>query len=330
VPGIGESNAVTQEPESKTDPRLSVKIGAVELKNPTILASGVLGVASGGLVRAWSEGAGAVVTKTAGLKPRSGHPGPRIVGLHGNSLMNAMGIPNPGIQDYLPEITTAVKQGVPVIGSAYGDNPKEFATVAVKLAKAGVVAVELNVSCPHVGSLYLLGLDPDGVADVVTEAKKQTKGKVPIWVKLPGSTDYPRLIRVAQSAEAAGASALVALNTLPALALDIESRRPLLGAGIGGLSGPAIKPVALRAVWELHRAGIKLPIIGVGGIQRGDDVIEFLLAGATAVEIGSGVLIRGTTIFSRICKEIGEYLSRHEINQISELIGRIQEEGVNP
>ncbi len=328
--GIGESKVVTPKTEDKTDPRLQVKIGSVELKNPTIMASGVLGVAAGGLICAWNDGAGAVVTKTVGLEPRAGHPGPRIVGLRGDSLMNAMGIPNPGIQDYLPEIKAAVKHGVTVIGSTLGNTPKEFATVAAKLVKAGVSAVELNVSCPHVGSLYLLGMDPDGVADVVAKVVQRTKKKVPIWVKLPGSTDYPRLIKVAQAAESAGASALVALNTLPALALDIESRTPLLGAGIGGLSGPAMKPIAVRAVWELNRAGLEIPIIGVGGILTGEDVIEYLLAGATAVEIGTGVLTRGSTIFSRVCHEIGKYLKRHEINQVTELTGRMQDAGVSP
>ncbi len=321
---------MTPEIEVPMDPRLKVKIRTLELSNPTILASGILGVAAGGLIRAWNEGAAAVVAKTAGLKSRSGHPGPRIVGLHGNSLMNAMGIPNPGIKEYLNEIKVTVKHGVPIIGSAVGSTPHEFAQVATHLVKAGVSAIELNVSCPHVGSLYLMGMDPETVADIVAQVIKETKNKIPVWVKLPGSTDYPRLIAVAQSAESAGASALVALNTLPALAIDIESRLPLLGAGTGGLSGPAIKPIAVRAVWELNQAGLKIPIIGVGGILTGEDVIEYLLAGATAVEIGTGVLIRGTSIFNLVCKEVGEYLTRHEIKHVTELIGPLQEGGVNP
>jgi dihydroorotate dehydrogenase (NAD+) catalytic subunit len=286
----------------ETDPRLQIKIGSVELENPTILASGVLGVASGGLIHAWKDGAGAVVTKTVGLTPREGHPGPRIVGLYGDSLMNAMGIPNPGIGDYLPEIKTAVGQGVPVIGSAVGSTPKEFASVASKLVQSGVLAVELNVSCPHVDSLYLLGMDPDS----------------------------PRLVKVALAAESAGAAAIVALNTLPALAIDTETHTPLLGAGIGGLSGPAIKPIAVRAVSELYKAGLKIPIIGVGGILTGNDVIEYLLAGATAVEIGTGVLIRESTIFSKTRKEMVDYLTRHEIQHISELTGCMKDVGVNP
>jgi dihydroorotate dehydrogenase (NAD+) catalytic subunit len=233
-----------------------------------------------------------------------------------------MGIPNPGIQDYLPEINTAIKNGVPVIGSALGITPDEFAEVAEQLSQAGVTAIELNVSCPHVGSLYLLGMDPQIVRDVVIRTVERTKKKVPIWVKLPGSTDYPRLIEVAKAAEEAGAAAIVALNTLPALAIDPESRRPLLGGGIGGLSGPAIKPVVIRAVWELHRSNLSIPIVGVGGILTGLDVIEFLLAGATAVEIGTGVLTRGSIIFSQVSDELITYLNRHRIKRLTSLTGR--------
>ncbi len=321
---------MTSNSEAQPDPRLKVKVGVVELENPLILASGVLGVAAEGLIRAWNDGAGAVVTKTVGVEPRVGHPGPRIVGIHGNSLMNAMGIPNPGIDDYLPEIKMAIDTGVPVIGSAVGNSPTEFAQVAAKLVKAGVLAVELNVSCPHVDSLYLLGMDPSGVAAVVEKVVARIKGKVPIWVKLPGSTDYPRLVQVAKAAVAAGASGLVVMNTLPALALDTETRRPLLGAGIGGLSGPAIKPIAVRAVWELQRASLKIPVIGVGGILTGSDVVEYLLAGAVAVEVGTAVLTRESMVFKTICQELGEYLTRHEINHISELRGQMREPGVTP
>lgn len=319
---------MTADTKTETYSRLELKVGSIQLRNPTILASGAWGVAAGGLLRAWNNGAGAVVTKTVGLGPRSGYPGPRIVGIYGDSLMNAMGIPNPGIKDYLPEIQLALEQGASVIGSALGNTPTEFATVASQLTKAGVTAIELNVSCPHMDSLYLLGMDPDIVADVVAKVVQKTKKKVPIWVKLPGSTDYPRLIKVARSAESAGASAVVALNTVPALAIDTETRKPFLGAGIGGLSGPAIKPISIRAVWELHRAGLKIPIIGVGGILTGEDVIEYLLAGATAVEIGTGVLTRGSAIFSAVCQEIAKYLTHHEINHVTDLIGRMQESGV--
>ncbi len=147
-------------------------------------------------------------------------------------------------------------------------------------------------------------------------------------MKLPGTTDYPRLVQVAKAAEKAGASAVVALNTLPALAIDVESRRPHLGAGIGGLSGPAMKPISIRAVWELYRSELTIPIVGVGGILTGQDVIEYFLAGASAVEIGTGVLTRGSTIFTQVCDELTAYMKRHRIKRITQLTGRMKSQDV--
>jgi len=308
-------------PRRARDNPLSVSVGQLHLANPTILASGVLGVTSGGLVKAWRGGAGAVVTKTVGTTGQPGYAGPRIAGLEGNSLINAMGLPNPGVDGYLPEVKEACAQGIVVIGSVMGNSPEEFATVASKLAAAGVAAIELNVSCPHVGSIYLLGLQPDHVADVVSAVSKQVGRAFPVWVKLPGSTDYPRLVTVAKAAEAAGASAVVAINTLPALVLDVDTQRPILGGQIGGLSGPAIRPVAVRAVWELHRASLGIPIVGAGGVLAGRDIVEFLLAGASAVEIGTGVLYRGATIFAEVCRELREYMRRHKVKTLSSLVG---------
>jgi dihydroorotate dehydrogenase (NAD+) catalytic subunit len=235
-----------------------------------------------------------------------------------------MGLPNPGVKDYLPEIEAAQKQGACVIASIMGNTPAEYGKVAKQLAGTGIKALELNVSCPHVGSLYAQGLQPDHVSAVVKAVVKVTTKKSPVWVKLPGSTDYPRLVEVALAAEAAGAAAIVAINTLPALALDSEARRPSLGGGIGGLSGPAIKPVALRVVWELHRSPLRIPIIGVGGVLDGNDVIEFLLAGARAVQIGTGVLVEGSTIFRQICLQLVQYMQSHEIEKLDTLIGGIE------
>lgn len=313
-------------PPFRYEEDLHTKIGSLTLENPTILASGVLGVTAGGLMSAWQGGAGAVVTKTVGTVAQPGHPGPRIVGVRGGGLLNAMGLPNPGVKDYIPEIEAALKQGVCVIGSIMGNKPAEYGKVAKQLAGTGIKALELNVSCPHVGSLYAQGLQPDHVSAVVKAVVKALGGKTPVWVKLPGSTDYPRLVEVALASEAAGAAAIVAINTLPAIALDVETRRPSLGGGIGGLSGPAIKPVALRAVWELYRSKLIIPIIGVGGILDGTDVIEFLLAGARAVEVGTGVLIQGSTIFKQICCQLVKYLQSHEINNLEHLVGAIHKE----
>jgi dihydroorotate dehydrogenase (NAD+) catalytic subunit len=312
-------------PSFRYEENLQTKIGALTLDNPTILASGVLGVTAGGLMRAWKGGAGAVVTKTVGTKAQPGHPGPRIVGVRGGGLLNAMGLPNPGVKQYIPEIEAALKEGASVIGSIMGNTPAQYRRVAKQLTGTELAALELNVSCPHVGSLYAQGLQPDHVSAVVEAVVKTVRKKIPVWVKLPGSTDYPRLREVALAAEAAGAAAIVAINTLPAIALDAEAKRASLGGGIGGLSGPAIKPVALRVVWELYRSGLTIPIIGVGGILSGTDVIEFLLAGARAVQIGTGVLLQGPTIFKQICCQLVQYLQSHEINNLESLVGAIHE-----
>lgn len=317
----GDVEVMVGSPRRAHDNPLSVSVGQVHLANPTILASGVLGVTSGGLVKAWRGGAGAVVTKTVGMTGQPGYPGPRIAGLDGNSLINAMGLPNPGVDGYLPEVREACTRGIVVIGSIMGNSPQEFASAASKLAPAGVAAIELNVSCPHVGSIYLLGLQPDHVAEVVSAVRGQLSQALPIWVKLPGSTDYPQLVAVARAAQAAGASAVVAINTLPALVLDVDTQRPVLGGGIGGLSGPAIRPVAIRAVWELHRANLGIPIVGAGGVLTGRDAVEFLLAGASAVEIGTGVLHRGSTIFTDVCRELREYMRRHKVKALDSLVG---------
>ena len=301
---------------------LSVEVGGLRLANPTMLASGVLGVSSGGLVRAWNGGAGAVVAKTVGVEPREGHPGPRLVGVRGGGLLNAMGLPSPGVEAYLAEVEEAIGEGALVVGSVAGSSPEEYGVVAERLAGVGVAALELNVSCPHAGGLYAVGMDPGRMASVVGEVVGRLERRgVPVWVKLPGTTDYPRLVEVARAAQEAGASAVVAINTLPALALDAEAMRPLLGAGIGGLSGPPIKPVALRAVWELYRAGLSIPIVGVGGILDGRDAAEFLLAGATAVQIGTGVLLRGPVIFRRVCQELASYLRSHGLSTPQQLVG---------
>ncbi len=303
---------------------LQTKIGSLQLENPTILASGVLGVTAGGLMRAWQGGAGAVVTKSVGIKAQPGHPGPRIVGVRGGGLLNAMGLPNPGVKKYLPEIKAAVKEGACVIGSVIGNRSAQYRKVATQLAGTGIKALELNVSCPHVGTFYAQGLKPSHVSAVVKAVSKAIGEEIPVWVKMPGTTDYPRLVKAALAAEAAGAAAIVAINTLPALALDVEAQRPSLGRGIGGLSGPAIKPIAVRAVWELYRSELRIPIIGVGGILDGTDVIEFLLAGARAVEIGTGVLLEGSTIFRQICLQHVQYKQRHGIETLEPLVGGLK------
>ena len=268
-------------------------VGGVKLSNHLILAAGVLGTCGSSLSRMLDLGAGGVVTKSIGPEPRDGHAGPCFYPMEGG-LLNAMGLPNPS-HEFVSELDHLSNK--PVIVSIFGGNPEEFVTVARWfLDKA--CAFELNVSCPHAhGYGAQIGSNPE-IVHACTRAVTML-GK-PVWVKLtPNVTD---ICAIGLAAQRGGASALVAINTVKALRISVPLRRPVLGHGIGGLSGSAIFPIALRCVYELH-ASCSIPIIGCGGISSADDVREMMLAGAAAVEIGSAVL-DSITIFSDIAADL--------------------------
>lgn len=290
---------------------LDVEIGNIKLRNPTILAAGILGLTGASLERVWNSGAGAVVTKSVGKNSREGYSGPRIVETE-FGLINAMGLPNPGIEDILEEIELARDSGATVIGSVFGSEPREFRELACQMEDAGVDAVELNLSCPHAENLSLIGRSEK----LTEETVKAVKGlKIPIWVKLPGNTHIPNLTKVSKSAEKFGADALVLINTVPGMAIDATAKRPILGHKTGGLSGPAIKPIGLRLVYEIYEK-VDIPIIGAGGVVDGEDMIEYTLAGASAVEIGTGILERDLDIFEGVCEEASQYLGKRKIEEI--------------
>ncbi len=292
---------------------ISVSIAGLHLRNPTMLASGVLGMSGKLLKRVASAGAGAVVTKSIGPKPRPGHPNPTFVELP-YGYLNAMGLPNPGIDEFVQEIKIAKESGVPVIVSVFGQSPEEFAYVAERAEKAGASAIEVNVSCPH-AEVGLIGQDPVLTREVVRSVKERVK--IPVFVKLtPNVTD---ITEIACAAEKAGADAVTAINTVKAMYIDIESAKPVLSNKIGGLSGPAIKPIAIRCVYEIYES-VRIPIIGVGGIQNWKDAVEFFLAGASAIQVGSGVIM-GLNIFRDICGGIKRYLERKGFTKLREIIG---------
>lgn len=271
-----------------------VSVGGVDLANHLILAAGVLGTTGASLQRMLREGAGAVVTKSIGPVPISGHKGP-CVQVYEPYLLNAMGLPNPS-RAFQNEMETLA--GKPVIVSIFGGNPEEFATVASWFC-GNAAAFELNVSCPHAkGYGAQIGTDP-AMVEACTRAVKQT-ADVPVWVKLtPNVTD---ITMIGRAAEDGGADAIVAVNTVKAMRINTGLKRPVLGYGTGGLSGPAIFPVALRCVWELYEA-VSVPIIGCGGVSTAGEVIEMMMAGASAVEIGTAV-IDGPEIFRNITGEL--------------------------
>jgi dihydroorotate dehydrogenase (NAD+) catalytic subunit len=276
-------------------------VGGLDLKNPVLLAAGILGTTGASLRRAAGAGAGGVVTKSVGSAPREGHPGPAIVEVE-SGLLNAMGLPNPSYRDFQSEIDIARSGGVPVIASIFGSSAVEFAQIARAL-KAD--AFELNLSCPHAEKYGSeLGRYPNLVESVTGAVK--AAADVPVWVKLtPNTAD---ILELGLAAQRGGADAVVAINTLKAMAIDIESGFPILGNRFGGLSGAAIKPVAVRCVYEL--AGrLEIPVIGVGGISGWEDAVEMLMAGAAAIQLGTA-LARGYGIFEEITTGLSRYLER--------------------
>ena len=292
-------------------PSLSVHVGGLDLRNPVLLAAGILGTTGASLCRAAEAGAGGVVTKSLGSVPRVGHPGPTIVQVE-CGLLNAMGLPNPSYRDFQDEIETAKKGGVPVIASIFGSSAEEFAQIARGLRAD---AFELNLSCPHAEKYGSeLGRYPD-LVEAVTGAVKAASS-VPIWVKLtPNTAD---ILELGLAAQRGGADAVVAINTLKAMAIDIESGYPILGNRFGGLSGQAIKPVAVRAVYDLS-SRLEIPVIGVGGVSSWEDAVEMIMAGASCIQVGTA-LIKGYGVFEEITSGLSRYLERKSIT-LEELCG---------
>ncbi|MFA4668771.1 dihydroorotate dehydrogenase [Pyrococcus kukulkanii] len=293
---------------------LDIEILGLKMKNPLILASGVVDMTPELLKRAHREGAGAVVTKSIGKEPRKGYENPTIVELP-YGLINAMGLPNPGWEAFLEEFK-GEKFDFPVIVSIFGGTPEEFAFLAEKLQEAAD-AFELNLSCPHAKGYGMeIGQDPNNVYEVVKAVKDVTNK--PIIAKLtPNTNDITKL---GLAAEKAGADAVSAINTLKAIAIDIYAKRPILSNKIGGYSGPGIKPIALRAVYDLARV-LDIPIIGIGGITTWQDAVEFLLAGASALQIGTAVYLKGFSVFKEIAQGIENYLREEGFKSVHEIVG---------
>lgn len=283
-------------------------------------AAGVVGMTSSLLSLVYEGGAGAVVTKSIGPEPRGGHPNPTVVAVEGG-ILNAMGLPNPGCGYFKGEIELLREAGIPVVVSFFGSSVDEFVEVARSMADAGADALELNCSCPNVDEdLGLLGADPDKV-ERITRYVKETVDP-PVFVKL--TPNVTNIVEIAKAAESGGADAVTAVNTLKALAVDIDMGRPVLANITGGLSGPALKPVALRCVWEISKS-IDIPIIGCGGISDWRDAVEFLLCGASAVEIGTAVKTRGFALFNDVKEGIRSFLSENGFKRVKDIVGLAHE-----
>lgn len=299
---------------------LEVEICKMKMRNPTLLAAGILGSTAASLNWAAKSGAGAVVTKSFGLEANKGYSNPTTVEVEGG-IINAIGLSNPGVE-VIREEMEKLEGKVPQIASIYGATPEEFAEIALGVEGLSD-ALELNVSCPHAmeGCGASIGQDPDLTTQVVREVKKAVN--VPVIVKLtPNVTD---IVEIALAAEEGGADALTLINSLgPGMCIDLETAKPVLSNRFGGMSGPAIKPVAIRCVYQVYEA-VKVPIMGVGGIMNYHDAVEFLYAGASAVQIGTAVMYQGLDIFTEICAGIEIFMEEKGYQNVEEMVGMAHE-----
>ncbi len=295
---------------------LSTTVNTLHFENPTILASGIMDEDAESMKRVFQSGAAAVVTKSIGMQPRMGYSNPSFVELE-CGILNAMGLPNPGIHKYKEEIQKIDEKNGVIIGSIFGSTKQEFQELASYMQDAGVQAVELNLSCPHADGYGLqVGQDAALVREITNSVKKQIS--IPVFVKL--SSNVNDIVQIAKAAETGHADGIVAINTVKAMSINIEIAKPVLAHGTGGYSGRAIKPIGIQSIYDIYEH-TSVPLIGVGGITKGEDVIEYLMAGATAVQIGTAVYYRGIDVFKQICKEMENWMKEHEYSNINEVIG---------
>jgi dihydroorotate dehydrogenase (NAD+) catalytic subunit len=301
---------------------LTCCLPGVRLRTPVVLASGILGTSASLLARAAKAGAGAVTTKSAGPVPRAGHPNPVAVDW-GHGIINAIGLSNPGAEEEAVLLAEAkvllAALGVPLIASIFGGSVEEYGQVAGTIAAAQPDLIEVNISCPNVaddfGTPFAASCES---AAAVTAAVKAAVGSVPISVKL--APNVTNIGRIAQAVVAAGADAITAINTMPGMVIDAEAGRPVLANRTGGISGPALKPIALRCVAEVASA-VDVPIIGTGGVTSGRDAAEMLMAGATAVGVGSAVWYRGAEALGEIVTELAAFMVARGYRSLDEFRG---------
>jgi len=297
-----------------------VRLGRLELNNPVLVASGTFGYVKEMAPFVRLERLGGVVPKTVTAKPRAGNPTPRTVETP-SGLLNAIGLDNDGIdhfrEHHLPYLRTV---GAAVIPNIAGEDEDQFVAMAEALGtEPGLAAIELNLSCPNVSHGLDLGIDPAAVFRVVSRCRDVCP--YPILAKLtPNVTD---IVAIARAAADAGADAVTLINTLLGLVVDWKRRRPVLANDVGGLSGPAIKPIALRIVWQVHRALPELPIIGVGGIASPDDALEFLAAGASAIQVGTATFA-DPSLADRLVDELPQRLKDAGVSDIRQFIGALR------
>jgi dihydroorotate dehydrogenase (NAD+) catalytic subunit len=294
---------------------LITSVGQIRLERPVMLASGILGISLDVFNRIYRSGAGAVVTKSLSKEPWEGYSNPTIFSVGGGGWINAVGLSNPGAPNFAKMIEN--NKDVPIIVSLVGSIPEDFEFMVNEFTKCNVAGYELNLSCPHVAKVGLeVGDDPELVKKIVSIVKKSTN--VPVIAKVGlGTTNYLDTVGIAIDS---GIDAITAINTVRAMAVDVNTQKPILSNKFGGLSGTPIKPIALRCVYEIS-SKYNIPIIGCGGISTWEDAVEFLLAGASAIQIGSAVGDRWVDVFNEINNGILQYMEKKGISRIEEMVG---------
>ena len=292
---------------------LETHVGSLKLERPGIVASGIMDETGDSMVRMITLGAGAAVTKSIGSVLKTGHKNPTFIE-YPFGYMNSMGLPNPGINIYREEMEVAVKGGI-IIGSIFAASPEEFAELAQRMETYGASAIELNLSCPHAKGYGIeMGTDPDIVRMIVTAVKKEVK--IPVFAKLAYND---KLVLIGKTVQDAGGDGIVAINTLKAMSIAPEFARPVLSNKFGGLSGPALKPIGVRAIYDLYEA-LDIPLIGVGGITNWRDAVEYIMAGASAFQVGSAIGAN-VNVFSEINTGLELFMNEYGYPSIEKMVG---------
>jgi dihydroorotate dehydrogenase (NAD+) catalytic subunit len=300
-----------------------VQLCGVTLPNPLVLASGILGTEAELLARVADAGAGAVTAKSCSLAPRAGHRNPTVLAWE-HGLINAVGLANPGVEAEVEELMRTrpllAASGSALIASVFADTIEHFARVAARVADAAPDLIEVNISCPNVHDEFgtPFAADAGAAAQVTAAVKAAVAGRVPLLVKL--SPNVADVGAIARAVVDAGADGITAINTLTGMVIDVDARRPVLANRTGGLSGPAIRPLAVRCVYEVFQA-VDVPIVGTGGVSSGRDAVEMIMAGATAVGVGSAVYGEGPEVFGRIGGEVAALIAELGYDSVAEMIG---------
>ena len=307
-------------------PNLNTNIGKVNLKNPILLASGTCGIAGREFESYFNlSDLGGIVTKSLSTKPRDGNPTPRVVEIPGCGMLNSIGLQNPGIEYFVKnELSYLTEKNATIIINLVGETIDDY-TNAVNFIKdkKEIIAIELNLSCPNISGGLDFSQDPKKAYSLVSEIKKITK--IPLWAKLsPNVTDITEIVKACVDAGSEGVSLI---NTVLGLAINRWTKKPTLPRGTGGYSGPAIKPIALRMIWETHKKFPKVPIIGIGGIHTTDDAIEFLLCGASCIQIGTANFVNPKASIE-IINGLKDYCEKNKLKSISEIVGMAHEQNL--